>query len=132
VASVLPGSLVQCLVTDVRPSGVNVQVLGFFDGTIESLHLSSRALNVGKKVKARVLYDIPASPPRYALTLLGHVVHLTPQHVGDDQSSLQDIYPTGTILDEVTVVRVDAERGLVVKVDDEVQGFVHVRVLFCS
>lgn len=124
MSSVLPGSLVQCLVTEVRASGANLQVLGFFDGTVETLHLADSSLVVGKKIKARVLYDIPATPPRYALSTLDHIVHFSPLNI--EGVSLQERYPIGTILPEVIVDHVDTERGLVIKVDDEINGFVHV------
>lgn len=39
VASVLPGILVNALITGVRPSGLNVQLLGYFDGTLDQYHL---------------------------------------------------------------------------------------------
>lgn len=39
VTSVLPGTLVQALVTAVVPGGLNVQLLGYFEGTIDLFHL---------------------------------------------------------------------------------------------
>ena len=35
----LPGTLVQVLVTAVLPTGLNVQLFGHFDGTIDLFHL---------------------------------------------------------------------------------------------
>jgi rRNA biogenesis protein RRP5 len=37
--ALLPGTLVSALVTAVVPSGLNLQVLGYFGGTIELFHL---------------------------------------------------------------------------------------------
>lgn len=39
VASVLPGILVNALITAVLPAGLNVQVLGYFEGTLDHYHL---------------------------------------------------------------------------------------------
>ena len=41
VSSIVPGALVQSLVTAVQPDGLVLQVLGYFDGTIDQFHLSS-------------------------------------------------------------------------------------------
>ncbi|KAF8140429.1 hypothetical protein EV363DRAFT_1393337 [Boletus edulis] len=109
VASVLPGSLVQSLVTAVVPGGLNLQILGFFDATADEFHLPSThsSLKVGKKVKARVLYDLPTTtPPRFV--------------------ALHTAFPVGTVLEAVTVRQVEAERGLLVEVQPGQEGFVHI------
>ncbi|KAI9461178.1 nucleic acid-binding protein [Russula earlei] len=135
VTSILPGELVQCLITDISPLGLNVQVLGYFDGTIDEYHLppGNQADNfkAGKKVKARVLYEIPgSSPPRFALSLASHITLLEQKSIGagDDEgdTSIEEAYPVGTTLDAVKVVRVEAGRGLLVDVQEAVQGFVHI------
>ena len=120
----------QSLVTAVVPDGLNLQVLGYFGGTVDQYHLvpgdPEQNYKVGQKLKARVLYDIAASsPPRFALSLAEHLVSMTPKTVAG--SELPDAYPIGTILDAVKVIRVETERGLVVEVSDGVEGYVHVR-----
>jgi len=134
VTSVLPGTLVQSLVTAVSPHGLNLQVLGFFDGTVEQLHLTrpSSEYKVGKKVKGRVLYDFSSSPPRFALSLADHVVALGPKRVNAPAGSsrgqaLQDTYPIGKVVEEAKVLRVEAERGIFVEIEPGLEGFVHVR-----
>jgi rRNA biogenesis protein RRP5 len=138
VTSILPGELVQCLVTSVSFVGLNVQVLGYFDGTIDEYHLPpgdpTDNFKAGKKVKARVLYEIPGtSPPRFALSLASHIISLERRTINaeDDEhvANLDEAYPIGTILEAVKVVRVEAERGLLVDVQENVQGFVHVSLL---
>ncbi|KAH9960794.1 hypothetical protein BGW80DRAFT_1438825 [Lactifluus volemus] len=135
VTSILPGELVQCLVTSVSFVGLNVQVLGYFDGTIDEYHLPpgdpTDNFKAGKKVKARVLYEIPGtSPPRFALSLASHIISLERRTINaeDDEhvANLDEAYPIGTILEAVKVVRVEAERGLLVDVQENVQGFVHI------
>lgn len=39
VSSVLPGTLVNALITAVVPAGLNVRLLGYFDGTVDQFHL---------------------------------------------------------------------------------------------
>ena len=139
MSSVLPGMLVQGLVTAVLPIGLNIQVLGFYNGTVDQFHLPpgdvEQNYKVGQKVKARIVYDIsPSTPPRFALSLAHHVVSLKSKHAdseghGDDVL-LQDAYTIGTIIDAVKVVRVEPERGLIVQVSTEVEGFVHVSAVF--
>ncbi|KAF7339630.1 rRNA biogenesis protein RRP5 [Mycena sanguinolenta] len=132
--SVLPGIQVQALITAVHPTGLNLQVLGFFDGTVDQFHLrpdaSEKTYKVGKKVKARVLYDFSTTPPRFALALTDHVLRLGLQTIKAKNAasqSMQEGYPIGTILEAVKVVRVEAERGVVVDIDSgAIQGFTHI------
>ncbi|KAJ4484909.1 hypothetical protein C8J55DRAFT_32010 [Lentinula edodes] len=134
VSSVLPGTLVQTLITAVHPTGVNLQVLGFFDGTVDEFHLPRRmtekSLKIGLKVKARVLYYLPSAPPKLALSLNEHVVRLTSRDVvpqgSDTHLPMQEIYPIGTLVNDVKVLRVEAERGLTVRLNSGVDGFVHI------
>ncbi len=134
VASILPGSLVQCLVTAIQPDGLILQVLGYFDGTIDQFHLvpgdPETHYKVGQKVKARVLYDIsPSTPPRFALSVADHVVKYTTKSAASDDANtdLREAYPVGTLLEAVKVTRVESERGLIVEVSPGIEGFVHVR-----
>ncbi|KAF8973590.1 hypothetical protein BDZ97DRAFT_1751613 [Flammula alnicola] len=133
VTSVLPGTLVQALITSVHPNGLNLQVLGFFEGTIDELHLGQEAkeYKLGKKVKARILYDYSSSPPKFALTLADHVVRLTPRLLPGKAEpaqgrGVQELYPVGTTLEAVNVLRLEAERGLIVEIEPGVEGFVHI------
>jgi len=128
---------VQGLVTAVSPNGLNLQVLGFFDGTIDQLHLDQAPVNykLGKKVKARILYDYSSSPPKFALALADHIVHLSPrfgtEHSEEDKGkTVQEIYPLGTLLEAVKVVQLEAERGLIVEIAPGIRGFVHVLFIF--
>ncbi|GAA5859805.1 hypothetical protein JCM8547_007035 [Rhodosporidiobolus lusitaniae] len=86
ITSVLPGQLVSCLVTAVLPSGLNVKLHGYFDGTIDPFHLPQLAnaddkledvYKVGQKLKARVLWDsISSTPKKFALSAKEEVVSL--------------------------------------------------------
>ncbi|KAG9127379.1 rRNA biogenesis protein rrp5 [Ceratobasidium sp. 392] len=143
--ALLPGTLVSALVTAIVPSGLNVQILGFFNGTIELFHLPGGvdSVKIGDKIKARVLWDIPgSSPPRFALSLLPHVLNLVPastlpppppqskskskKKAVEEGVKLNEAYPVGMILESVKVVRVESEWGLVCEVGEGVGGFVHI------
>ncbi|EJD03698.1 uncharacterized protein FOMMEDRAFT_139869 [Fomitiporia mediterranea MF3/22] len=132
VSSVLPGTLVQALVTSVVPSGLAVQILGSFEGTIDLYHLpsstSASEFKVGKKLKARILYDVAGtSPPRFALSLKEHVLTLdAKKRSAESGQSVQESFPVGTMLKSVKVKRVEPERGLVVGVEEDLEGFVHI------
>ena len=128
----------QCLITGVSHLGLNVQVLGYFDGTIDEYHLPpgepTDKFKAGKKVQARVLYEIPGtSPPRFALSLANHIISLEQKSIcagGDGElTSIEEAYSVGTTLDAVKIVKVEAERGLLVDLQEGVQGFVHVGVV---
>ena len=136
VNSIVPGSLVPGLITAVQPAGLNLQILGFYNGTIDEFHLPpgdvEENFKIGQKVKARVLYDIsPSTPPRFALSLADHVVSLTCKSVDASESEsgipFQEAFTIGTVVDPVKVLRVESERGLVVEVTPTVSGFIHVR-----
>ncbi|EJU00095.1 U3 snoRNP-associated protein Rrp5 [Dacryopinax primogenitus] len=128
VTSLLPGTLVRGLITASVTSGLNLQILGFFEGTIDLTHLPKdpALYKVGTKLKARVLWHLPgSSPPKFALSALPHVVDLAAPEV--DGVSTQEKHPYGEILHGVKVVRVEAEWGLSVVLDDEeTRGFVHI------
>lgn len=132
VSSILPGVLVQALITSIVPSGLVVQILGSFDGTIDLYHLPSTSspsdFKVGKKVKARVLYDVVgSSPPQFALSLKEHVVALDARKRNTESGqTVQESFPVGTVVRSAKVKRVEPERGLVVAVEEGVDGFVHV------
>jgi rRNA biogenesis protein RRP5 len=124
-----------------------VQVLGLFNGTIHPLHISAEVskLQVGKKVQARILWDILETEPRqFALSTLKHVISLEPRNLrefatpkvtnedrngGIEDGHLNDVeqaYPVGTILDNIKVSRVDSDRGLFLDIARGLQAVVHV------
>lgn len=57
VTSVLPGTLVQALITAVVPSGLNVQLLGYFEGTIDLFHLAPGNVEDNYKLGQKVLFQ---------------------------------------------------------------------------
>ncbi|KIJ46379.1 hypothetical protein M422DRAFT_66742 [Sphaerobolus stellatus SS14] len=130
ITSILPGTLVQGLITNVSPGGLNVQMLGYFEGTIDASHLPSGdgapRFKLGQKIKARVLWDMIVSEPRkFALSLLPHILELEVPHIKGQ--TLSDAFPIGTILDAIKVIQVEPERGLALEVQEGLLGYVHIR-----
>ncbi|KAF8640392.1 hypothetical protein AX17_000062 [Amanita inopinata Kibby_2008] len=132
--SILPGILVQSLVTAVTSSGLNLQVLGLFDGTVDEFQMpsspSEKAHKVGQRIKARVLYSYDSSPPKFALTLTDHVLRFKSRIVaGPPEHPLieaSEAYPVGTILDSVKIAKIEAERGIIVDLEGGLKGFIHI------
>ncbi|KAG9054803.1 rRNA biogenesis protein rrp5 [Serendipita sp. 407] len=140
-SAVHPGTLVKVLVTGSSSAGVNVQILGAFEGTIHPLHLSRDAMMAkpGDKIRARIIWEVPGSDPkRFALSTLPHILNLQPRrlvtsNIQDDDSdagleerSIENAYPISTFLDNVKVMSVDSDRGLYVGVADGLLGSVHI------
>ncbi|KAI6153747.1 hypothetical protein BKA82DRAFT_4093589 [Pisolithus tinctorius] len=115
VTSVLPGMLVQSLVTAVTANGLGLQILGFFDATADEYHQSrtQKTPKVGQRVKARILYNIPGtSPPRFSVTLSDHHLALGVKSAAVD---LEWVF-------FVKVRHVEPEQGLLVEVQPTVDG----------
>ncbi|OWT39295.1 rRNA biogenesis protein RRP5 [Cryptococcus neoformans Bt1] len=133
VGSILPGHSVNALITAVVPSGLNVKVAGFFDGTIDLAHLPLGEIDIednykiGKKIRARVIYDnLAANPHSFALSALPHVLNFTsPIQKGDD-TPLELAIPIGKVYQSVKVTRVLNDWGVVVRTQDGLEGFVHI------
>ncbi|KAG0704363.1 hypothetical protein DFH29DRAFT_380266 [Suillus ampliporus] len=133
VTSVLPGILGQALITAILPSGLKLQILGFFDATVDEFHMPAnpaKAFKIGQKVKARILYEIAgSSPPKFSVSLLDHVVKLEEKfstHGISENAAIHLTYPIGTILDAIKVKRVEPTRGLIVEVQPHLDGFIHI------
>lgn len=126
----MPGILGQALITAISPSGINLQILGFFDATADEFNVPTnpaKPFKIGQKVKARILYEIAgSSPPKFSVSLLDHIINLK-EKLSTGDAAIHLAYPIGTILDAVTVKRVEPERGLVVEVQPHLDGFIHVR-----
>lgn len=68
---------------------------------------------------------VATEPRRFALSLLPHIVSLDVPLLKDNQA-VQEAFSIGSTLEAVKVTRVEAERGLVVEVQDGIRGYVHV------
>ncbi|BEI83321.1 hypothetical protein CcaverHIS002_0311890 [Cutaneotrichosporon cavernicola] len=132
IGSLLPGSLVSSLITAVVPSGLNVKICGFYDGTIDLAHLSlgedeiDSRFKIGKKLKARILYDtVAAGERRFALSVLPHIFNLS-SPLTANKVALEEAVPIGKTLASVKITRVIPDWGVVARTDDGVEGFCHI------
>lgn len=134
--SVIPGVLLNAMITAVLPAGLNVRFYGFFDGTISREHIPfdkkplSERFPIGKKIKARVIFDQPTSnPKRFSLSLLPHILHLSNSltEPGEDGYTIPEAFSRGRIIEGVQVVTVESEKGLYVTIPDStLMGFIHI------
>lgn len=119
--------------TAVVPSGLNVKICGFYDGTIDLAHLGlgeddiEDRYNIGKKIKARILYDtVVSSERRFALSALPHIFNLASPLAADGETPLEVAIPIGKTLPSVKVIRVIPDWGVVCRTDDGLEGFTHI------
>jgi rRNA biogenesis protein RRP5 len=138
VDAFLPGSAVEILVTDITTRGIIGKVMGMVDVTADLMHSGAGAsgkdlekkYKIGSKIKGRVVCTFPAAdPPKLGVSLLEHVLSLAPQQAiknGEKKNPL-DVLPLSTIVEEITVRKVEADVGLFVDVGVKgVPGFVHI------
>ena len=136
VDAFLPGTAVEILVADITARGILGKVMGMLDVTADLIHSggSGRDLEqkykIGAKIKGRVICTFPtADPLKVGVSLLHHVMSLGSQQAiknGEKHNPL-DILPLSTIIEEVTVRKVEPGAGLYVDIGLKgVSGFVHI------
>ncbi|KAI0022028.1 hypothetical protein F4780DRAFT_242578 [Xylariomycetidae sp. FL0641] len=131
----VPGSAVELMISDITSRGLCGKILGSLDATADLVHsgLGPKALDlelkykVGKKVKARVICNFPASKePKLGVSFLDHVLSLQSKRVGTDKSPL-DLLPISSVAEQCTVTKIEPDVGVFVDVGVEgVPGFVHI------
>ena len=134
----LPGTAVEMLVADVTPRGIVGKVMGMVDVTADLIHSgaaqSSKDLEkkykIGSKIKGRVICTFPnAEPPKLGVSLLDHIMSLTPQLGIKDgkRENPVDALALSTIIESVIVQKVEPGVGLFVDTGVKgVSGFVHI------
>jgi len=133
-----PGTAVELLVADITPRGIIGKVMGMLDVTADLMHSGAGAsgkdlekkYKIGSKIKARIICTFPtADPPKLGVSVLDHILSLAPQQakVNGEFKDPLDILPLSTIIEEVTVQKVEPEVGLFVHLGIKgVSGFVHI------
>ena len=134
--SVMPGSLLNAMITAILPNGLNVKFYGFFEGTISIDHIpyddSKRPLSerypIGKKLKTRVIFDHPTSnPKRFSLSILPHIVRLENNIKPSDDLNVFDIFHKGLFIHDCKIIRKESEKGLFVNIPEtDLIGFIHI------
>lgn len=141
ITSLIPGTLVPCTITAIIHSGLNLRFLTFFTGTVDTFHLPTSnpasTYKIGQKVLARILWTCPPvgdSPTRFALSLLPHIVALSPKlaplQPGNPESPLapiNEVLPIGTFLENLVVNKLEPEWGMLCEVaGTDIKAFVHI------
>lgn len=140
ISALLPGTLIQGTVSAITPSGLNVRFLGFFEGSVDNLHMlptTAHTYKVGEKVKARILWTAPPlndSPVRFSLSVLPHILSLSPKTaplapgVPDSESApIGQVLPVGTFLEHLQIVKVEPEWGILCALPGtDLKAFVHI------
>ncbi|KAI4119545.1 MAG: hypothetical protein LQ345_000542 [Seirophora villosa] len=136
----LPGTAVECLVSEVTSSGILGKAMGILDLTADLIHSGTTAVGkgleskyaAGEKVKARIICSFPdAEPRKLGISLLEHVVsfHSRPS---SPKSESKNIAPTAalqfsTIVPEAKVVNVEPGLGLFLDVGvKDIRGYAHI------
>ncbi|KAI1369153.1 hypothetical protein F5Y08DRAFT_183000 [Xylaria arbuscula] len=135
IQTFLPGSAVELMVSDISRRGLVGKVMGSLDVTADLIHSGAgpRALDleekykIGKKIKARVICDFPtAKEPKLGVSLLDHVMNLTPLRTTSAKLPL-DVLSPSSMIEQCTIFKVDPDKGVFVNIGvDGVPGFVHI------
>ena len=141
VDSLLPGSAVELLVSEVISSGLAGKVMGLLDVTADLIHSGAaasgkeleRKYSVGSKVKGRVICTFPAAEgKKLGISFLDHVIGLSSQlSKGSDEHSVPtDILPISSIVEQARVAKVEPGLGLFMDVGVKgIRGFAHISQL---
>ena len=135
IQTFLPGSAVELMVSDISRHGLVGKVMGSLDVTADLIHSGAgpQALDleekykIGKKIKARVICDFPtAKEPKLGISLLDHVMNLTPLRTSSAKLPL-DILSPSSMVEQCTIFKVDPDKGVFVEIGVNcVPGFVHI------
>jgi rRNA biogenesis protein RRP5 len=138
VDAFLPGTAVEVLVTDITSKGLTGKLMGMVDVTADLVHSGAGAngkdlekkYKIGSRIKARILCTFPLSEPRkLGISLLEHIINLssTQAHQGGQRLDPLDVLPLSTIVEDITVKKVEPGIGLFVDTGVKgVPGFVHI------
>ena len=138
VDSLLPGTAVELLISEITSSGIAGKVMGLVDTTADIIHSGNAAsgkpldkkYSIGGKVKGRVICTFPTSnEKKLGISLLDHIISMTRQTSQSSEHSKTptEIIPLSTIIEEVKVAKVEPGLGLFVDIGMKgVRGFVHI------
>ena len=138
VDSLLPGTAVEVLVSEVTKSGLAGKVMGVLDVTADLVHSGAAAnsktldnrYTVGTKIKARVICTFPAADEKkLGISLLEHILALSPRSLKDSSGNSRtiDMLQISSFVDQASVAKVEPGFGLFLDVGVKgAQGFVHI------
>lgn len=125
IHSLLPGTLIDLLITEIRSNGIFGKVFGMIDATVDIVQSGALSFpklqelyKEGMSIKARVLFLSPKED-KISVSLLPNILSLK----GDDKPL--DEYPVGHFV-ECKVLYVDSTSGLYVDIGASHTGFIHI------
>ncbi|KAL8645515.1 MAG: hypothetical protein Q9210_006666 [Variospora velana] len=136
----LPGTAVECLVSEVTSSGIIGKAMGILDLTADLIHSGTAAIGTGlesrfaagDKVKGRVICSFSdAEPRKLGISLLEHVVslHSCPSSLKSESKNISSTAAlrSSTIIPEAKVVKVEPGVGLFLDVGVKgIRGYAHI------
>ncbi|KAK9371051.1 hypothetical protein V1509DRAFT_615635 [Lipomyces kononenkoae] len=137
IDSLLPGTLVEFIPSQVSPGGLAGQVAGLNVATVDFFHAGlydsrSDQYKAGQKIKARVISYLPsADEKKLRLSLLPHVVALSATSATNDVSASMtlplDSLPVGHVIRDAKIKFVEPSVGVFLETGIEhVLGFAHI------
>jgi len=127
VSSLKAGMLVSGEIKKVLQTGLWVQFLGYFTGTIDIFHLNlyqlsdiSNKYKEGNKIRARIIY-VNYESKRVALSALPHIIHFEPFPFPAKTN-------IGDAFENAKVMRIEKTYGMVLQLptEPEQRAFVHI------
>lgn len=131
-SALLPGNLIQVLVTSTSHQGINVKAFGMFDATISSVHLKhDEEYQIGQKIKARILWEQGpelddvrdgVASRKIAMSAAPSVINFS------SRSTLSENYPIGARV-QASVLSTIEDWGLMCAIKgkgDETRAFTHI------
>lgn len=138
VNSLLPGTAVELLVSQVSPSSIAGHLMGTVDAGADIVHCgaASRKDDIeskykdGDRVKTRILFSLNETDTTViGLTLLDHVLSLRPRSLPEGKAKIDPLskFPIGTIIDKAKVINVESGLGIFTYIGaKDGTAFVHV------
>ncbi|KAK9455521.1 hypothetical protein V1511DRAFT_497972 [Dipodascopsis uninucleata] len=138
VNTLVPGTLVEVIVSQVTHGGLSGTVAGLVDGTIDFFHCASyntekfsEKYKDGQKIKARVVSSLISDEKiKIKLSLLSHVMSLSDTSLSNSSilsSRPFDALPLGEVVQTAKVRSVEPSLGVFLETGIEgVLGFVHI------
>ena len=140
VDSLLPGTAIDILVSEVTPSGLTGKVMGLLNVTADFIHSGAASSGkdlekiyvTGNKIRGRIICTFPmAEEKKLGISLLDDIVYwrskiaATPNSTGNVSPTQQ--LPISTVVENATIVKIEHGAGLLLDVGvTGVRGFVHI------
>ena len=130
VNCLLPGTLVELLLSQVSKSGLSGKIMGMLDSTADVVHSGAcegigelqKRFSVGKKLKGRLTFThLEQDGQKLGFSILPHVLQLNAQDHADEKSR----HDLSKIISDAEVVHVEPGLGIYLQLPDDALAFAH-------